>query len=109
MVAAVVRISGNRRKRVLRGEHELVPIGADELSNQSLAGAIREAVGRVHEVAAERDEVIEDATALVARRTPAQLVAEGHRAQRELRNAKAAAAKEVIPHHGAISMVRSRA
>src|SRR5207237_10798016 len=85
MIAAVVRISGDRGKRVLRGKHELVPVGADDLSNESLTGTVREIVGRVHEVATERDEVVEDAAAFVARRAPAEFVAEGHGAEGKLR------------------------
>src|SRR5947209_6428922 len=98
MVTAEVRIARAIGERVLRRQDEVVAIGRDELSDEPLRRPVRVVAGRVDEVAAGLDVAVEDATALLLRRAPAPVLAEGHRAEAELRDAQAASSEQGVAH-----------
>src|SRR5207248_4544522 len=93
-----VRIARTIGERVLRRQDEVVAIGRDELSDEPLRRPVRVVAGRVDEVAVGLDVAVEDATALLFRRAPAPVLAEGHRAQAELRDAQAASSEQGVAH-----------
>ena len=95
MVSARVRIVAIERQRVLRRDHEPVSIARDELADVPLARAVGVVGGSVDEVAAGLDEAVEDRTALLEIRAPAPVRPERHRSERELGDAKAAAAEDL--------------
>ena len=98
VVARGVRVRRVGRQRVLGRQHEVVTLGADELANDLLAGAVRVVDGGVDDVAAGLGVRVEHAAALLGRRTPAPVLAEGHRAQEQLRDPQAARTEEPVSH-----------
>jgi hypothetical protein len=69
-----------------------------ELAEQRFAGAVGVDVGGVNEVAARFQKGVVDFAALLFRRAPAPILAEGHRSQAQFRNAKSALAQQSVAH-----------
>ena len=99
MTTDVVGVAAHREPG-LRREHDLVALARDRAAGDLLGHALAVDVGGVDEVAAGVDEAVDD---LLARRLVG-LVAEGHRAEAELRDA-CAGATELAVFHGVLLLI----
>src|SRR5262245_46422968 len=98
MVAAGVGVAHALTEGVLGGDDEAIAIGGDELADIALAGAVGVIIGGVDEVAAGLDKRLKYLAALILRRAPTPVLAEGHRAEAHFRDTQAAAAEQFVAH-----------
>src|SRR5262245_34111275 len=103
MVTAGVGVAHALAESVLGGDDEAIALGGDELADIALAGAVGVVVGGVDEVAAGLDERLKYLAALVLRRAPTPILAEGHRAEAHFRDTQAAAAEQFVVHAAYLS------
>ena len=101
VVPSEVGVPAPLGQRVLRGHHEVVPVGTHELADQLLALAVGVVAGRVHEGAAGLGERVEDLPGRRRVGAPAPRVAERHGPQGELGHPEPAGSQEPVAHHAA--------
>src|SRR6185369_14353791 len=97
--ATTVRIAGIEVAEELRGDDDAIAaraIAADGFADDRFRVAFRVHVGRVDEIAAAREIAAEDGRGLRRRRSPAPVLAEGHRAEAERADAQPRTSKRDV-------------